>query len=102
MADSQFHRRALLAAGGSTLAFSIAGCLGTTGDEQWDVEDSISVASATQYSNPGCDCCDEYASYLEDHLETDLSVTVADDIDAVKREHGVPADLESCHTVVLD
>lgn len=61
---------------------------------QWETDDSLAVASATQYSAPNCNCCERYASYLD--------VTVPDDIAAVNREYGVPAQLGSCHTLELD
>ncbi|WP_276254866.1 DUF411 domain-containing protein [Halomontanus rarus] len=106
VSDSTWSRRALLTAGGASasvvLSMSLAGCLGETDDSQWETDDSLAVASATQYSAPNCNCCEQYASYLDDHLETDLDVTVPDDIAAVKREYGVPAQLGSCHTLELD
>ncbi|NGM68203.1 metal-binding protein [Natronolimnobius sp. AArcel1] len=94
-------RLALLAAGTTALGISVAGCLGDgTGD--WEQDQTLPVASATQYQGPSCDCCDVYADYLQDHLESELDVTVTDELDAVKQEHGIERDLRSCHTVVLD
>ncbi|WP_418282697.1 DUF411 domain-containing protein [Halorubrum sp. DTA98] len=94
-------RRSMIAAVGSTVA--LAGCL--TGDanrDEWAVTESLSVSHAVQYNGPNCDCCDEYAAYLDDHLDGTLAVEELDDLDAVKREREVPTALDSCHTIALD
>ena len=94
-------RRTVLAAGATAIGISVAGCLGD-GTDDWEQEGTLPVASATQYQGPSCDCCDVYADYLQDHLETELDVLVTDELDAVKQEYGIESDLRSCHTVVLD
>ena len=93
-------RRALLATVGGAVGVSIAGCLG--GDDDWEMDGTLAAADATQYQGPDCDCCGVYATYLEDHLETDLEVIDDDRLSATKADIGVPRDLGSCHTVVLD
>ena len=65
------------------------------------VDETLTVAGATQYQGPRCDCCGVYADYLQDHLDGELNVTVTDDLPSVKEEYGIPVDLRSCHTVVL-
>ena len=101
----QLSRRRVLAAGGATAAVALAGCTSTGGgadDGRWDAATPLAVASARQYSAPSCSCCNSYADYLADAVEGDLAETVPEDVDAVKRDHGVPESLASCHTVVLD
>lgn len=67
--------------------------------------DSASAANpskdAVLYKNPGCVCCDDYATYLR---ERGIRVTVeaTEGLALIKRRHGVPEDLEGCHTVLLD
>jgi len=101
MPPEPLSRRSMIAAAGTTVA--LAGCLGGDASrEEWTVSESLAATHAVQYNAPNCDCCDEYAAYLDDHLGDDLDVRESDDIDAVKRERGVPADLDSCHTVELD
>lgn len=91
----------MIAATGSVL--TLAGCLGgNTSHDEWVVDETLDVGHAVQYNAPNCDCCDEYAAYLDDHLDVDLSVTEPDDIESVKRERGVPGALDSCHTVDID
>ena len=83
------------------IAASAAGCLGE-GIDEWVVNETLSVTSATQYQGPNCNCCDVYADYLQDHINVNLEVTVSDDLPAIKEKYGIPADVRSCHTVELD
>lgn len=101
MTPEPLSRRALIATAGSAIA--LAGCLDSDASrEDWAVGETLAANHAVQYNSPNCDCCDEYAAYLNDHLDGDLDVTEPDDINTVKREHGLPSDLDSCHTVELD
>jgi hypothetical protein len=95
-------RRQLLQAGGATAALGIAGCLGASNEEQWGIEETLTVTNAQQFSSPGCSCCEQYASYLREYLDTPLTETETDELTAVKRRHSVPTELRSCHTLVLD
>lgn len=95
-------RRTVMRVGGSMLAVGLAGCLGTNTAEQWDSDVTLAVSDAHQFSAPDCSCCARYAPYLREHLETSLAVSVPDDIAAVKQRYGIPEELQSCHTVVLD
>ena len=97
----ELSRRTLLAAGASTIGLATAGCLGD-GTNEWERDTTIPASSATQYQGPNCNCCDEYARYLEGHLETPFDVDVRDDLAAVKDERGIDRRLQSCHTVELD
>ena len=97
----ELSRRTLLAAGASTVGLTTAGCLGDSTGE-WESGTTIPATSATQYQGPNCNCCDEYARYLQGHLETTLAVEVRDDLAAVKNERGIDGPLQSCHTVELD
>ena len=61
---------------------------------------SADEMKATLYKNPQCDCCEEYAKLLQ---QGGLQVELVDtfDLPSVKREHGVPAALEGCHTTIV-
>jgi hypothetical protein len=51
--------------------------------------------------NPGCTCCEGWARHLrENGLEVQLHDSPA--LDEVKRRLGVPEDLESCHTAIVE
>lgn len=98
----QWTRRRLLGTGATALTLGLGGCLGNTTESAPEFHGPLQVTEAHQYSAPGCSCCHEYAAYLRDYLDTQLTETAADDIAAIKREHGVPTELQSCHTLVLD
>jgi hypothetical protein len=55
----------------------------------------------TVYKSPTCGCCADWVQYLE---ERDFEITVIDQpqMHAVKAEFGVPPQLQSCHTGVID
>lgn len=95
-------RRAFMADGASMSAFGLAGCIGTKTAEQWDSDVTLAVSDAYQFSAPGCSCCEEYAPYLQRHLDTPLAVSEPVDISVVKHRYGIPEELQSCHTLVLD
>lgn len=98
----QWSRRRALRIGGAIGMLGIAGCLGDSSTGEGDLAEPLSVATARQFNSPGCNCCGAYASYLRGNVTGDLTETVPDDIRAVKREHGVPRELQSCHTLVLE
>ena len=56
---------------------------------------------ATLYKNPQCDCCETYAGYLRQN-GYDVKVVATYDLALIKREHGVPAKFEGCHTTLID
>ena len=53
------------------------------------------------YKTPQCGCCENYANYLR---QNGFIVTVkpTHDLTLIKRQHGVPNDLEGCHTMLID
>ncbi|PGF14166.1 metal-binding protein [Natrinema sp. CBA1119] len=94
-------RRAVLTAGASTIGAAFAGCL-TDGTDEWETDETIPVTSATMYKGPNCSCCDSYGEHLDASLRTDLETSVTEDLTAVKNNHGIDANLRSCHTIELD
>jgi len=59
------------------------------------------LKKAMLYKNPQCGCCAEYGKYLGQN-GFDVQVVETFDLPSVKREHGVPAALEGCHTTLVD
>ncbi|WP_019991923.1 DUF411 domain-containing protein [Natronorubrum tibetense] len=94
--------RRTLCASGATLALAgIAGCfdLGASSDvDDWNWSGSLPVERVVQHHDPSCGCCSEYVDYLETN-GIDVRVAETADLEAVKRDLGVPADAESCHTL---
>lgn len=56
---------------------------------------------AIMYKPLQCGCCDDYARYLERN-GFDVEITSLRSLAKVKRDNGVPAGLEGCHTLVVD
>lgn len=57
--------------------------------------------SVTMYMNPDCRCCSKWTDYME---ENGFSITEkpTDKLDSVKEQHGVPNQLGTCHTALID
>jgi hypothetical protein len=56
---------------------------------------------ATLYKNPQCGCCETYADYLREH-GFEVTVKPTHDLPLLKRQYGVPGELEGCHTTLVD
>jgi hypothetical protein len=74
----------------------------------WDGFDNDQTAAfelpavqATAMYDPNCGCCGEHIDYME---EVGLLVVedVTDNLGSVKDELGIPADLRSCHTTMIE
>jgi hypothetical protein len=61
-------------------------------------------AAVVVYKSPTCGCCNDWIEHMEESGFTVKAVDVPmyDEMVAKKREHGVPGDLGSCHTAVVD
>ena len=53
------------------------------------------------YKSPTCGCCTKWIDHLEANGFEVSAVDVAD-VGPVKQQHGVPAELASCHTALVD
>lgn len=58
------------------------------------------LAAMTVYRDPSCGCCEAWASQAR---TAGYEVTLIDhsDMRAIKRQHGVPEELVSCHTGIV-
>jgi hypothetical protein len=54
----------------------------------------------TMYVNPQCGCCEGHAKYLREH-GFKVTTIVAANMSLIKRQHGVPENLEGCHTMLI-
>jgi len=61
----------------------------------------VSAAEVTMYKDPDCGCCGAWAKHLQSEGFTVVQ-KISDDMGRVKAEHGVPAQLASCHTAIVD
>ena len=63
--------------------------------------DQGGLPSVTVYKTPTCGCCIKWVRHLRD---AGLEVTAVElpDLRRIKAEHGVPQNLASCHTALVD
>jgi len=59
------------------------------------------AAEITVYKSPTCGCCSKWVEHLEANGFTVKTEDVAD-ISRVKSEFGIPSELASCHTAIID
>jgi hypothetical protein len=64
-------------------------------------DNEVSGTTATYYKSISCGCCDVHSKYL-DSKGFDIKVNNLQDVTAIKSQFGIPRDLESCHTAVID
>ena len=64
-------------------------------------ESGKTVQAITIYKSPNCGCCQDWA----EHLATngfDTRIVETDNLNEIKQQHGVPRDMASCHTALVD
>lgn len=67
----------------------------------WPIMKSATGPQVVVYKSPTCGCCTKWVSYLRSN---GFNVTQIDtqNIKAVKQNQGIPLNLESCHTAIVD
>jgi len=55
---------------------------------------------AVVYKSATCGCCGGYVNELN-AKGFDVEVITIDDMSSIKREHNIPANMESCHTTII-
>lgn len=70
----------------------------------WDqnIQPYTGNAELVVYRSPTCGCCGEWIKHMERHgfkVKKDIKT---DEMEALKAEYGVPAELASCHTATID
>jgi hypothetical protein len=53
------------------------------------------------YRNPSCSCCGKWLQHLQQH-QFNVQDNVTDDMDSIKFKYGVPKNLASCHTAIVN
>lgn len=76
------------------LTFAMMACSGNKSGSDAD------TTTVTMYKNPGCQCCTEWATHLE---ENGFQVTEepSPNMQAIKSDNDVPYDMGSCHTAII-
>lgn len=105
---SRFARRAVLGGLVASGALVIAGCGRPDAPQQAQqnaaqpaAPPAPRLAAMTVYRDPSCGCCEAWAEIAR---KAGHQVTVIDhpDMATIKRRHGVPGELASCHTTIVD
>lgn len=60
------------------------------------------AASYTMFRDPNCGCCEEWADHVHAGMQANIAVEERSDMGAIKDREGVPVNLRSCHTMVVD
>lgn len=60
------------------------------------------AATYTMFRDPECGCCEAWAAHIEQSMEAEVATVDTPDMAKVKAENGVPQELRSCHTMVVD
>jgi hypothetical protein len=55
----------------------------------------------TIYKSQSCGCCGLYLNYFKSASGLDVEIVDSEDLSSLKRELGVPREMESCHTIVI-
>jgi hypothetical protein len=56
--------------------------------------------TVVMYKNPGCQCCDRWAEYMEEN-EFTVTVNESQNLPSIKKEHSVPQGMEASHTAFV-
>lgn len=91
------------------LALAVAACGTPEGapDQGGSAEASVAVADADElppilvYKTEGCGCCNGWVEHLR-AAGFEVDARNVSDLMSVKLDAGVPADLSSCHTALVD
>ena len=63
---------------------------------------SAQAANFTMYRDASCGCCTAWADHVAHGDDHSVETIDHPDMRAVKAEHGVPAQLQSCHTAIVE
>jgi hypothetical protein len=63
--------------------------------------DAAAASGYVMWRDAGCGCCVEWAKRVEAAFGKKLPVVNAPNMAAVKKAQGVPAELQSCHTALI-
>lgn len=91
----RFTRRAWIGTAGASAVLLLLG------KKVWSRPAATGLAAVTTYKDPNCQCCHKWVKHMRDAGFTVVERNTSD-VNAVKRERGVPLDLVSCHTSVVD
>ena len=60
------------------------------------------AADITMHRDPGCGCCEKWAAQVRQQFGRKVQIIDDDRREVLQRKIGLPADLASCHTAIID
>jgi len=63
---------------------------------------AVAANSIAMHRDPGCGCCEQWAKQVRQQFGRDVQIIDDARRDVLQRKMGVPADLGSCHTAIVD
>ncbi len=60
------------------------------------------AADIAMHRDPGCGCCDKWAAQVRQQFGRKVQIIDDDRREVLQRKIGLPADLASCHTAIID
>ncbi|MEL7738735.1 DUF411 domain-containing protein [Citromicrobium bathyomarinum] len=63
---------------------------------------AVQAATYEMFRDPNCGCCEMWADHVRAENEADIAEVPTQDMAAIKTANGVPQDLWSCHTMIVD
>jgi len=63
--------------------------------------DSDKPVDMVVYRSPSCSCCKKWVDHVKQN-NFNIQDIVTDDVQAIKNKYGVPAEMASCHTAIVD
>lgn len=79
----------------------IAACQAQSPDEAAPAQDASSAREMTVYHDPNCGCCGKWVEHMRAHGFA-VETVPTNDMNSIKLDLGVPRNLPSCHTAVVD
>ena len=63
---------------------------------------AVQAATYEMFRDPNCGCCEMWVDHVRAENEADIAEVPTQDMAAIKTANGVPQDLWSCHTMIVD
>lgn len=63
---------------------------------------AIAASSIVMHRDPGCGCCAKWAAQVQKQFGRKVTIVDAPNRPALQKRVGLPADLSSCHTAIVD
>ncbi|HLD15992.1 MAG TPA: DUF411 domain-containing protein [Candidatus Nanoarchaeia archaeon] len=60
------------------------------------------TGDAVIYKSISCGCCGVYSDYMKARSSFNVAIDNSFDVSAIKEKYGVPSNLQSCHTTIMD